>query len=564
MTERILRSAAIVIAVLAFIDPGLTLSGSTRPRISMATSGGGAREVAVRRAVHDVLSAEFDVADGFDASADATVVVGDRYPDERFDEHARVSTVTLSPAGRPRVSLRRIVAPGAVPPTTTVPIAIDVAGEGARGITTSLSVRSAGALVASRTHAWASDSETWHADLAVVPVGDAPFVFDVRVDGSSATVAVESAARLRVLVMEARPSWASAFVRRALEDDARFDVSSVSTTSVGKRATAGAASTPPPDVRAFDAMVLGGLERFSSSDIAIVERFTKERGGVLVLLPDAAVPRPLAERFLPDATFRETLLEGATDLEVAATPGLRASELLEASDVPAEADVIARSPSTRRPIVWSLPFGDGRIVVSGALDAWRYRAGKDQDFERFWRSVISGAALAARPAIDVRISPDRAAPGERVRVSARVRSLERHEKGEQLAIAATVGNAPLRLWPDAGVGEFVGFFVASGPDGSRRRVTATLSDGVSGSADLTVDAGRIEPKGVPLSWLSQSHGGVDVTPSDLNQLAAHLRRTITAPRVAAVRQPMRSPLWIIPFAACLTAEWWLRRRRGAR
>jgi hypothetical protein len=30
------------------------------------------------------------------------------------------------------------------------------------------------------------------------------------------------------------------------------------------------------------------------------------------------------------------------------------------------------------------------------------------------------------------------------------------------------------------------------------------------------------------------------------------------------RYPMRSWWWLLPFAGCLTAEWWLRRRAGLR
>jgi hypothetical protein len=38
----------------------------------------------------------------------------------------------------------------------------------------------------------------------------------------------------------------------------------------------------------------------------------------------------------------------------------------------------------------------------------------------------------------------------------------------------------------------------------------------------------------------------------------------SAPAVPVERHPMRSPWWILPFAACLGVEWWDRRRRGLR
>ncbi len=566
--ERVLRWTAIAIAALALVDPGPTLSGHARPRVSVTTSGGGEAATTVRRTIRDALNGDFEIVDGLDHSAKAIVVIGDRYPDQTFPEHSNVSTVTLGDGDRPHVTIRRVVGPRVVPAATTVHLGVDVSAAGRRGATTELTVHASGAQLARRTHKWTSDIETWHEDIDVVPVGEGPFVFDVGADDSHASVAVDSATRLRVLVVESRPSWASAFVRRALEADPRFAVSGVSAPSPGKLITSGDYPALPEDLRRLDAIVLGGLDRITHAALTTVERFVRERGGALVLLPDGTIPATLAERFIPRVTFHETLLERPAALDSTMPLKLQSSELLEAGDVPPGSDVIARSPSSRRPVIWASPFGDGRVVVSGALDAWRYRAVGDREFERFWQSLISGAALSARPAIEVDVWPQQAEPGERVRVAARVRSLERDEMGDHLAVDAHLdGDEPIRLWPDALPGTFVGAFVAHarGRDATRR-VTASLEDGASGSAPLVI-ASPVKtppPADPPLSRLAMTHGGVNVSPSTVAQLEQHLRRTITPDTVAAIHHPMRSPWWFIPFGGCLSAEWWLRRRRGAR
>jgi hypothetical protein len=47
----------------------------------------------VRAQLGDALAGEFDIVDGADNSADALIVLGDRYPEEPPPETARVSTI---------------------------------------------------------------------------------------------------------------------------------------------------------------------------------------------------------------------------------------------------------------------------------------------------------------------------------------------------------------------------------------------------------------------------------------------------------------------------------------
>ena len=442
MIERILRWTAILIAAFAAIDPQVTLAGRIRPTVGVLLSGADAAAHTVQHALQRALANDFDVVSADDPNAKALVVVGDYYPDEPIAQSSNVSTVTIAKAPAAAVSIQGLSAPKAVPAATTTRLGVDVAGSRVRGTTSQLSIRIHGAEVAHRSHTWGADDEVWHEDVDVVPVGQPPFVFNVQADRDSRTVAIDRGGALRVLVIESRPSWTTAFVRRALEDDPRFDVSGLSVPAPQALVRSGASPAIPDDLRAFDVILAGGLEKLSASNLTTFERFCRERGGTLVLLPDAAIPSALSQRLLPGITFRETLLERPAVLDSTVSYKLQASELLEAARLPNGSEVLVRAGSSQQPVVWNIPFGDGRIVVSGAMDAWRYRGGDAAVFDRFWRSLVAGAALSARPPIDVHLIPDRAAEGDRFRIVAQVRTLEREQLGARLAISARVGAAP--------------------------------------------------------------------------------------------------------------------------
>jgi hypothetical protein len=135
----------------------------------------------------------------------------------------------------------------------------------------------------------------------------------------------------------------------------------------------------------------------------------------------------------------------------------------------------------------------------------------------------------------------------------------------------------VRLWPEAEADVFSGLFAAGLPaeDSAKagqtgvQRITVSAgadgAEGTTGSAVMAVDpSARRTERTVPLSLLATSRGGIDVSPDRLADLEAYLRREINAPPVRATTHPMRSGWWIVPFAACLSIEWWLRRRKGLR
>jgi hypothetical protein len=368
---------------------------------------------------------------------------------------------------------------------------------------------------------------------------------------------------LRVLVYEARPSWAVAFLRRALESDARFQVAAVSFPSRGIAIRAGAPpSLTSPSLDNVDAVVVGGLDRLGETDAMALGRFMRERGGAVVFVPDARrdLELPAVRSVAGELAPAETLLEQhAALVSREPLPRVDASEILTVVPPPG-ATTLAATP-TGRPVVVAVPFGAGELIVSGALDAWRFRADEGVSFDRFWRTLVASAASAAPPPVDVSIAPAIIGAGQTARVTVRVRA------GASIDAISAVDDRrrPIRLWPAAAAGVWVGSLVAPADAGAHALTVSTAGAHSSiGRAAFVVGTGRAAtpPSDVPLSLASAATGGIDVAPSDVARLARDLSSGNAAPTVRVARHPMRSPWWLVPFAACACGDWWLRRRRG--
>ncbi len=572
MTESVLRWSAIAIAVAALADPAVSLSGRVRPRVAIASAAGTAADRVRDRLASD-LRAAFDIVNGVDASAASVIIVGDRYPGSALPPGVPVSTVTLTAGAAPDVRIAAIRAPKEAPPHTVIPIEVDLEATGATGFSSSLTIAVGGVDVGRASHAWHGDRERWRATLDVIPVGDPPYVLRAEVealpaerntnDNTAGVLVGASPHALRVLAYEPRPSWAATFVRRAIEADGRFAVSSVAEMSRGISVRAGG-PVPLAEVAGLDnvdAIIVGGLERLSAADVRALERFMRERGGSVALLPDGRVDTGPARDLVPAPLPSERFVDAHAPLVMTAPlPRIDASETLVFHQGPASANVLARAAGSNDAVIAIVPHGDGRLLFSGALDAWRSRAERGVEFDRFWQSAIAGLALATPPLVDVEVTPALPAAGDHVTVFVQLR-------GEGRTVSATLDTGEVvRLWPAAAPGAFTGSFAA--PPGRRAHDIEVIADGATrtiGHCAFVVDSGlRTVSPAAPLALAATSHGGIDVDPTDLPALERHLRDTIVPARAPVRRRPMRSLWWLIPFAGCLSGEWWLRRRRGLR
>jgi hypothetical protein len=596
----VLRLIAIAIAVAGFIDPAIALSGASRARVAIVAedasspSADGVRDRLIR-----ALSPSYDIVSQVTSDAAAAVVIGEWYSGEPVPDSLLIATVSTFDANTPGVRIVRVDAPHEVPAATMIHLDVEVEGLRVAGRTTDVTVAINGLEVGRASHRWSRDDERWRASVDAVPVGEPPFV--LRVEAAPArTVAdvVVDARRVpfRVEFFDSRPSWATTFVRRALEADARFQVASLSLTSRGISAQTGG-EVPLGDRRidAFDVVIVGGLDRLTAAEVQSLDRYMRERGGAVVLVPDQRIDAGPARDLISGADLAERLLEQPAKLAVAPpAASLQASELLVLRSLAPGTDVIARmpgsGPSTLRqaqgrpepsrgttvsgslraessgddsPVIVSMPRGEGRLLLSGAMDAWRFRAADKGAFDRFWQSTIAGLALAAPPPIAISVVPPLLRPGERGDVIVRVRSRD------VIAVSASLDDdQPIRLRPEPEAGVYRGSFTAkSAPGRSTIEVRASGGQATSASRTLLVrpDVQRVRSDAAPsLSMLASSHRGINVTPDHVADLERFVRRAVAPPRTTLVRHPMQSTWWILPFAVCLSGEWWLRRRRGLR
>ena len=597
---RLLRFMAFAIATVGLVDPAITLSGVTRPRIALVMDHPALPEAdEVRARLARDLSASYEMIAGVTSDAAAAIAIGDRYPDEQLPESLLVATVTTTRAATPGARIVRIDAPREVPPATAIHLDVEVAANGVAGQTTDVIATLAGLEVGRASHRWAPDEKRWRASIDAVPVGEPPYQLTVRlkpdttdttpdnaatarattpiVPGFSRTVAdvVVDLRRepFRVEFYDPRPSWATTFLRRALEADARFQVASLSFTSRAISVqTGGAVPLGDPRLDGFEVVIVGGLDRLSGSDAAALQRYMRERGGAIVVVPDQRIEAGPARdllsggisgsvRLQPDLV--ERLLEQPAKLTAPSSAvSLQASELLVLQPPSAGSDVVARLPGDAAPIIASMPRGDGRLLLSGAMDAWRFRAADNGAFDRFWQATIAGLALAVPPQIAITLDPPLLRPGERGDVIVRARS------GGLTAVSASLDAEPIRLLPEPETGVYRGRFVAKSTPGDSMldvRIAAAQSFSASRAVPIRSDVRQLDRAGAPsLAMLASSHRGIDVTPGRIVELERFLRDAVNTPRTPHTRHPMRSAWWIVPFTLCLSTEWWQRRRRGLR
>jgi hypothetical protein len=317
-----------------------------------------------------------------------------------------------------------------------------------------------------------------------------------------------------------------------------------------------------PGLALFDAVIAGAPESLAAGDVAGLERFLRERGGSVVLLLDRMDPAGPIDRLLGLSGWGSEERRDGVPL-VAADPGagsLRTAELAWPRQPPAGARPLTAGPAGQPPIVWQAPAGAGRVVVSGALDAWRYRDADAAGFDRFWQYTVASAAGATPPALAVTLDRAVVAPGDvaTFRVSALDAALlapntlaVRSDVAFRRAAATSANAVEWRSTPIT-AGTHTIEVTAAG-----HRASATLM-AREGARPATPDERHLVN-----AWTT-SRGGVVVSASDLDSLPDRIREALGRSTQSDRWRPMRSAWWIVPFAAALGTEWWLRRRRGAR
>lgn len=577
MTATILRGLAVAIAVLALIDPSLTSHRHERPLV-VVEAADSVRDHDLLQRARQALERDFEVLATRFTGAEAVVAVGDRLPATAAAARHLVAVLPDSAVGGLALSLVETPTRVAVP--ASIPVRVRVrAPEGQR---VTVLVGTDGALQA--TAVAVSSGGIVDTTLAVISSGAGPALVGVsatlggRDTVRAARVVMAQAEPWRVLFHDPRPSWSSTFVRRVIEQDSRFAPSSRILTSRGVASLAGG---PPPDLAdprrlsEYDAIVVGSPDALTERDIGGLDAYLRGRGGSVVFLLDSELRGPL-DRLVRATGWQRARLSAAASIVPDEGQPLRAGALTWPRRLPPAARPLAVADTTGgepgRAVIWEAPVGAGRVVVSGALDAWHFRDPAQSGFASFWRDVLAGLSVASPRAISVRPSRSVVAPGDTTSVDVVLRDIVLAPRTGRQAMATQVtawaasgaDSVPLPFWPTNEPGVLRAAFRApAGRDGMWRVV---VTDDVSvGEAAIAADHRFVtpgEPEPDLLHAVAAAHGGSVITASRLRELPSILQAALDpAPRLVQWN-PMRSPWWIVPFALLLGYEWWWRRRRG--
>ena len=573
MNMTVLRVAALAIAVVAVVDPAVRSSRASRPLVAVVAIDP-ARDTTLSARVARELEGRFTVTRQSLSAATGTVLVGDALPDETSQFASPVMAV-LPSRQIAKLTISDVRSSAASPASALIPVDVRVDVVGALGRRVTIDLMAGNVVLDRRVPEVLDDETSILATMAYVPVGIAPTALTVKAafdnDGprDSASVVVNARAdRFDVLFFDARASWLSTFVRRAVEGDPRFAVSHRVVTSRGLANTGGAAPRSlrdAPELSEYETIVVGAPEQLTEADVAGLESFMRRRAGRVVVLMDRVTPAPI-DRLTGVSTWRGVHLPRVGEMGL-----LRAREIAWPAAVPAGGAVVAENvarDSTRRAVIWSVPVGAGRLLVSGALDAWHYRDPASFSFDQFWTNTIAELSASAPGAIVVAVTRRAVAPGESVAINATVVATALSPSSERsaevsAALVRGTDSTFVRLWPSTMPGTFAASIRAPREPGTYQLIVS------SGTARITtpivVDhAARTPPRDDHelVEMFAASRGGTAVPESRRRELPSLLSAALPAVSRVETWHPMRSAWWIVPFALLLGAEWWWRRRHG--
>jgi hypothetical protein len=561
-----LRMIAILVALGGVLDPAFTLTrdvpAPVRLHIDRSDPDSAAVETRLRTATNT--SVEF-VEDG-DAEAD---VVVDSAPPGSLTFSKPVSFVKSS--DEPDTAVVAVPSTVQAPVNSVESIAVTIRGRGLAGRSSAVRLQDGQVELARVQHAW-SASNTATVRLPYLPLAPGARRLTVSLepaegeghlsDNQADVLAMADARRARIAVIEPRPSWPAGFLRRQLENEPAFRVASILRTATDVETRAGGEAPRAvflDQLLPFEVVIAGAPEELAPAEVAALREFAELRGGTVILLPDRR-PTGAYAGLLPGAATEQLF----TEPQVLEPAGIPASEIVSIAATPGVRSLASLNGA---PVIFSWPLGAGRVLFSGALDAWRYRTDPRSRGREVWRDAIMTAALAAPPPLQLALEPAVVRPGKTARIVARIRPTE-IVAGRSFAIEARVidpngRDEIVRLHPTFEGGTLEGLVPTSMP--GVYDVTVSLASGARSQATLLAHAEAFTLSGSngALENVPELTGGVAAASSDLSPLVRHLAEIPRATR-HETRHPMRSAWWMVLFAAVLCAEWTLRRRSGLR
>lgn len=559
------RMAAIAIVVLALVDPVRVVTRVPPMRVALVPAAGAteAHMAQVRQALADTTVLDADAH-----GVDAYVIVG-RLPPP-VDVGDAPAFAVVPPASPDAPEIRRVQVRDRVPVDAVSQVMVTLAAA-ERPVT--LTLLADGVPVDERV----VDAGVASADLRFAPARAGVVHLRVTARAGEGPVAMADAAveaevvQRRVLVWDGRPSWASTFLRRALEVDPRFEVTVRTTTSRGAAVMAGAppATLDRRDLMGMDVVVVSAPDVLDESAASALEAYARDHEGAMVLLPETDTGGSVMSRLTGITGWtmdRRAVLES-----VRSPVGVwTASEFVWPSTWPAAAEPMAAclTGTPRRCPVWRTPLGGGRVIVSSAIDGWRTRATGESAYTLFWRTVIGDEAAATPRPVTVTPVTRLVVSGAMVEMDIAIQATGTVPHAEWQNTQGTV--APVRVWPTADRRYVAGFRAPDVPGRYRLVVTNEQAGrSATGSAEfLVIEPGTLQlplpATSTALTAWTMARDGVVVPFDELSTMGGRLRESRASAAARVPWHPMRSPWWIVPCAGLLAVEWWSRRRRGAR
>jgi hypothetical protein len=549
-----LRAAAIAIAMLAYIDPVIMRDLPQRPPLTIVTLR--SEDVSHAERLQGRLSPNYDVtvqmadpaslAAGCPTSGGCVLVSRGEVP--------RRLTAGATVIGALRVGRT----PEADSPTlddVRVPHTVHRDGASSIHVTLTRPVARVDVLDGDVLVGSAEPGESLEVDVTWVPLaGGARALRVVAGDDVEDVGVVVETAPAPVFVYEPEPTWSGTFVRRAIEDDPRFAV--VGRTRVAPPVTVTRGDGGPLSAAAVGnaaAVVVTAPHALSPADVQVLDRFVTRRGGSLLVIPDQR-PAGAVLQLLPRVSGQRR------DTQPRAVGPLRVREWLTFEP---GAGTAALAVVDGEPVVMSRAIGRGRVIVSGALDAWRFRD-DESSFGAFWTGLVWEAAMAAGQPLHLRAEHVLVRPGEPIRVDAELQSFDEVPMPLSASGSMTCGGQreAVRWWPGGRRGTFTS--VARPQDSGHCELHLAVGDNTATLALVVqqdVQRGGTHPDA--LETAVHAHGGVVADIGDgETALIDRASARLPAVEMSTPTSPMRAPYWLIVFAACLGSEWWLRRQAG--
>ena len=471
-----------------------------------------------------------------------------------------VGGIGLGAVLSPNVSIAQVEPPLTTGVNASAIVRVHLRGVDVRGEST-IEVSEGGIGLGTATHTWSDQRGSQDAiiDVPWVPLAEGLRRLRVSVtaldgertdlDNVADFVADVRTERLPILFHEAEASWLGTFVRRALEDDGRFALQGGTRLAPSVLVSRGS-ERPLSDaaLRAVRVALVAAPHVLRDADVVLLERFSRVRGGTVVLLLDRRPDGPVT-RLLPPIVRERQLTRPQ------AVGPLQITEAITFASGRAGMNTLAALDT--QPVIVSRAVGRGHVIVSGALDAWRAR--DDGRFAAFWGSLVSDAALAAGPDVEVALEPALAVPGERVRVTSRIECSKARRPASDAGAELRCGDerTPVRLWPEARPGVMRGTLTA-GVQGLCEVEARIDSDEASAAVAPLLVASDVRPlraDGPGLEPTLAAYGGSLVRPRRRGRArGCDPQSAVQVERVPHDMRPMRSPWWMLPFAACLAAS----------